>query len=819
MSHNEEIYPIPDRSRPHSRHLISALLTKSAKPLTTSVGQYISNMVAMVSTSRIEVTIQHLASYSTRYTFSSNIVLVREWIYKQFVDLGYSDVLYYEYDLDGSSQKNIVCIKPGKGQSNAIIILCAHYDSIALKTPGWNWQTDPAPGANDNATGIAAILEIARILKDIETYYTICFIAFSGEEQGLKGSTAYAQYAQTNGMKILLLINLDEIGYPDVKPAWNIIVEEDQGNHTSTNDAASHECALAMAQAAADFTSLASKYTNIWASDYMPFEWRGYVVVGAYQSGNDPYYHTIADIPSHVDMEYVAEVTKMILATTIKLAGLHTGSGLVFDPDPITTSGDENLSNSSPKDLLEAQRKAITLQNLKPPTANGMYNLNGLYANVTDIEIPHVPPPTNSIGEFRFSYLDDGFKDVMAYYHIDSFQRYIQSLGFSNIVSLPLHVDAHGQKSQYNSLTKAMILAEESITNPSAAEDASLILHYYGQAILDDQNPGFNYLGGLGIGFGDFLGAVFFDDRHANPAATRGLISPWYNGHASHRRYDRPWKFGGPEAVDDYAKGEIWASVMFEIYRKLGGDSSKLIDKHNARDLTIKLHLDANFVVQSTATETQMGLEILKADLALQGWHDHFGGLHSKVIYEAFHSRILDGFNDNLTLTSDVDVYINDGRKGKYDWLEDPWHPKDIWTRLKKDGNLPGNDVHQKPIQDKPAYLYAKVRNLGTEIAKIVTVKAYSSAMNIGQIWPNDFIPMKPKAIVLLGLLPDSSNPKGSIVGPFEWISTATSGESVLIILECDQDQSLTQFIADNVSTIHLARFDNNIAQRNLMPE
>ncbi|TFH50123.1 MAG: M28 family peptidase [Methanothrix sp.] len=598
------------------------------------------------------------------------------------------------------------------------------------------------------------------------------------------------------------------------------LVEEDQGNHTSTNDAASHEYALMVAQVAVDFTSLGSKYTNIWSSDYMPFEWRGYVVAGAYQSGNDPAYHTVNDLPNHVDMDYVAEVTKMILATVIMLAGVHTGSGLVFNPDPITTSGDRTLSNSSPIGLLDAQRKSVTLQKLKPPTASYLYNLKGLYVDMIDIDVPHITPPASFTGEFKFSYADDGFRDVMAYYHINAFQQYIQSLGFSIMVDLPLNVDAHGQESHYDPLTKTMILAARSTNNSSVDEDANSILNYYGRAILDNQKPGFDFPGGLSIGFGDFLGAVFFDDKHADPTATRGLMSPWYSGHAPPRRYDRPWKFGGPESVDDWSKGELWASVLFEIYCKLGGDSPNLANKHNARDLAIKLHLDANFVVPgSTTTETQMAMEILKADLALQGWHGHLGGLHSKVIYEAFHSRMLEGFKENLTPTSDADVYIDDSRKGKYNWLEDPWHPKDICTRLKKDGNLIGNDAHQKPILNKPAYVYVKVRNLGTKIAKVVTVKAYYSVKNAGQIWPNDFTPMEPKAIALLGLLPDSLNPKGSIVGPFKLTPTATSEGSLLIILDCDQDQALTQFIVNNVDTVHLARFDNNIAQRNLMTE
>lgn len=284
-------------------------------------GQFINGLVGQVSLPNIKNSIRHLTSYSTRFTFSDEAVLAGQWIHEQFVTMGYSDVAYQDFTLCDSLQKNIICSKEGEGQPGKNLILCAHYDSIAKSTIGWDWQKCPAPGANDNASGVAAMLEIARILESADMNYTIRFIAFTGEEQNLWGSRVYAEYALTNGMDIALVINLDEIGYPDVKPVWKIIIGEDQGNHTSYKNADSHKFALVMKQVAASYTSLACTILDIWFSDHIPFNSAGYAVIGVCQAGKYPYSHEVTDTSDNIDIDYVVEVTRMTLAAILQIAG------------------------------------------------------------------------------------------------------------------------------------------------------------------------------------------------------------------------------------------------------------------------------------------------------------------------------------------------------------------------------------------------------------------------------------------------------------------------------------------------------------------
>ena len=102
--------------------------------------------------------------------------------------------------------KNIACEKPGS--TNNTIIISAHYDS---RMENINNRPARAPGADDNASGVSALLEVARILSNISLNHSIIFVLFSGEEQGKWGSTHYADYIDKMDVDLDLLINLDMV--------------------------------------------------------------------------------------------------------------------------------------------------------------------------------------------------------------------------------------------------------------------------------------------------------------------------------------------------------------------------------------------------------------------------------------------------------------------------------------------------------------------------------------------------------------------------------------------------------------------------------
>jgi Zn-dependent M28 family amino/carboxypeptidase len=270
-----------------------------------------------------------LSSYHTRHTKSACINTVAEWLKNEFEYIGYRDVSYHHYkEKMGTKEynlKNIICKKDGN--YNKAILLCAHYDSRMNKKDDY---TSRAPGANDNASGVSAILEIARILYDVPTEYSIQFVLFSGEEQDLVGSKHYSEYVKEKNIDIFRLINLDMIGHPYPDP--NIVIIEvdnnDDPNYNGIpkNDSDSIKFGKMMRNVTSTYTNLEFEPGLIYSSDYEHFESKGFVVVGVYDggavdSGNylNPDYHSITDTSDKIDWNYLTSVTKMILATILTL--------------------------------------------------------------------------------------------------------------------------------------------------------------------------------------------------------------------------------------------------------------------------------------------------------------------------------------------------------------------------------------------------------------------------------------------------------------------------------------------------------------------
>lgn len=177
-----------------------------------------------------------------------------------------------------------------------------------------------APGADDNASGIAVLLEAAELLRDAPLRRGVLFAAFGGDEQGLCGSAACADIAATEGWPIDLVLNLDMIAFQAPTKPQHVIVEYDQGNRHPGNDAAAKAFGLLMAQAAVDYTNLTVEHSDIWNSDYLPFEAKGYACIGVYEAGQNPAYHKTEDTAARPDMSHIAEVAKMVVATLCLIA-------------------------------------------------------------------------------------------------------------------------------------------------------------------------------------------------------------------------------------------------------------------------------------------------------------------------------------------------------------------------------------------------------------------------------------------------------------------------------------------------------------------
>jgi len=211
---------------------------------TKSVNPVVDKIVQSVSQDRIAEIMQKLESFETRDIFSEDdhptrgIGAARRWIYDQFCQS--SPRLQVRYDSYHVKKKgrivrdvaihNVVAVLPGKLNPEHQFIVAAHYDSLALLhvnpglptggAPVSNSDTqyelanraEKAPGVSDDGSGVAAVLELARVMSQYEFEKTIVFIAFAGEEEGLVGSTLYATKAQRENQIIDGMLNNDIIG-------------------------------------------------------------------------------------------------------------------------------------------------------------------------------------------------------------------------------------------------------------------------------------------------------------------------------------------------------------------------------------------------------------------------------------------------------------------------------------------------------------------------------------------------------------------------------------------------------------------------------
>ncbi len=283
---------------------------------------FIKSSTDLISLNNIQNSITHLCGFHNRHSKSKNINQVADWLREELHDLGYDNAHFHDYSQDGYNLKNVICDR--RGLSDDTVLLCAHYNTILKQ----NLEdiTSKAPGANDNASGVATLIEIARIISTLNLNRNIQFAFFSGEEQGLWGSTHYAQHIQENGVNLYVVVNMDmcgETGYLPTDTTANIDIDDGQTGIVSSNNEASKNFGLRMEALADTYTNIDTEFDPIDASDYMPFEARGYVCIGAYDGSAKPYnshYHSDTDVAANVDLGFLTQVTKMVLAFVLSEA-------------------------------------------------------------------------------------------------------------------------------------------------------------------------------------------------------------------------------------------------------------------------------------------------------------------------------------------------------------------------------------------------------------------------------------------------------------------------------------------------------------------
>ncbi len=328
----------------------------------------IQQMLKEISAKNIETYIRKLASFGTRNTNSAQdnptrgIGAARDWIFAEFekisADCGGCLTVEKQTYLQPKANRvpepvnitNVVATLKGTTAPDRIYVVSGHYDSMCSNPSD---GVCDAPGANDDASGTAAVIELARVMSKRKFDATIVFMAVAGEEQGLLGARYFAEKAKEKKMNIEAMFTNDIIGgvtsyknSPDRKKVRVFsegVPSDETEQQAATRRSVGGENDSSSRQLARYIKETSDKYLkdfSVWmiyrrdrylrGGDHIPFLEQGYAAV-RFTEPNEDYTHQhqnvrtengvfYGDTPEFVDFGYVANVTKVNLVALASLA-------------------------------------------------------------------------------------------------------------------------------------------------------------------------------------------------------------------------------------------------------------------------------------------------------------------------------------------------------------------------------------------------------------------------------------------------------------------------------------------------------------------
>ena len=391
------------------KHILIALLllaglTASAQvqhlfehdyPVIAEENPEIRAMMDSVSIDSIKANIEHLCSYHNRRFDGRYIWEVQDWLTSRYVQFGVDTVMLHDFKVhkEGFPEEtadNILAVQWGTRTPEEFVICGAHYDS-------WNDDgTDPdtirSPGADDNATGVAGILETARILSRYTFDRTIIYANWCAEEIGLVGSAAYARDMAEQLMDIVGYFNLDMTGY----------LEEGTDIHVhlmfTTRDSLIGRYVFNFSQVYFPEMPIRQAWLAWGDSDYSSFNRNGYPAVHPFEDvhASSPFIHSRQDILglSVNNLDQSKRFTELNLGLVATLAGPnhdgvaeHEALNVAMFPNPaqgeVTLLADDNLLNVSVYNLLGQQIENLDLNK----TRQYQFNTNELASGVYVVKI------------------------------------------------------------------------------------------------------------------------------------------------------------------------------------------------------------------------------------------------------------------------------------------------------------------------------------------------------------------------------------------------------------------------------------------------
>lgn len=514
-------------------------------------------------------------------------------------------------------------------------------------------------------------------------------------------------------------------------------------------------------------------------------------------------------------------------------------SGRVYLTDPTVQSGNLSMrANAATTAGLDAERRLVTLAGLNAPSG-GTQHLRGEFVVIQDTDPPTVAPSTTT-SPFDFSYSSptDDFAAAATYHHSDAAFRLVRDLGFPSFfggTTFPVPVDHRGRTDinancQGNATGTGVGRMRygpcDTGTTVGMGTEGRTVWHEFGHALLWDSVHSPNF--GFAHSAGDAMAMIVTDPHTSITGADRFIVftfCPLSTDRRADRQVGDGWAWDGSRDTNGYPSEEILTTTLFRIYQSLGGDSSRQeaqeFASRYANFLTVRaIGSLATSPVTPTPQPDDFANALMTADRLTTAFESFSGGFLHKVVRWSFEKQglyQLPGATVPVTVAGappPVDVYIDDGRNGEYQFRENFWDTTDIWNRVAADGGT----AHQSPVVGVPNFVYVRVKNRGSQTANNLVVRGFRSRPMTGLIWPADWQAMT------TAQLPGGNLAAGgvTVVGPFEWTPQVVGHECLLMIASADGDRSNVDAVGGTVtgSIPHwrLVPHDNNIAQRNVAP-
>ncbi|TDI76348.1 MAG: M20/M25/M40 family metallo-hydrolase, partial [Bacteroidetes bacterium] len=280
---------------------VEARLKRNGEELFRPVAASVREAVASVSTSRIYGYEKALFAFGSKFITQPGNARAIEYLTKTLESFGYKPELQWFEPRPGIQSANVIATLKGSVDADLIYVISSHFDSV-----------ERGPGADDNTSGTAALLEAARVMAGMPQPATIKFAFFTGEEAGLLGSREFVRRAVADGDQIVGALNNDMVGYANNNRLDNTIRYSNDGIRDIQHGAAMLFTDL--------ITYDARYYKRTDAHAY--YEAYGDIVggIGSYPILANPHYHQTHDVLETINHQLVAEVSKTTTATIMLLA-------------------------------------------------------------------------------------------------------------------------------------------------------------------------------------------------------------------------------------------------------------------------------------------------------------------------------------------------------------------------------------------------------------------------------------------------------------------------------------------------------------------